>query len=94
MELKNNCGCGNYRIDLEPNQCFCIKVGEFKGYNKAMDLQIRLLCEGYFASLIKINDLYTVQVGKFDYLEEAASMEISLRQKGYNTMTIGTIPKI
>lgn len=88
MENENNCNCGNYRIDLKPNQCFCIKVGEYKGYNNAFNLQVRLLNEGYSASIIKTDQMYSVQVGNYDCLETAANVELRLRKKGFNAMVI------
>lgn len=88
MEYNDNCCCGNYHVDLEPNQCLCIKVGSYQGYNNALDLQVRLLCEGYAASILRTENMYWVQIGDYYCLEEAARMEICLREKGYNTMMI------
>jgi N-acetylmuramoyl-L-alanine amidase len=65
-----------------------VQTGLFRVYDNALNLQIRLLREGYRADIVRQGELYAVHVGDFTSLDEAVVMEQYLRRSGYNTLLV------
>ena len=65
-----------------------VQTGLFRVYDNALNLQIRLLIEGYRADIFRQGELYAVQVGDFSSLDEAVVLEQLLRRSGYNTLLV------
>lgn len=77
---KNNFDTKAYR--------YRVQVGVFRIYDKAMELQIQLLEEGYLADIERQGELYAVQTGDFTELDSAVMLERFLRFVGYGTMVV------
>ncbi len=65
-----------------------IQVGLFRIYNNALNLQMRLIQEGYDAEIVRQGDFFAVHIGDFANLDEAAVLERRLSSAGYNTLLI------
>ncbi len=70
------------------SQSYCVQVGAFQDYNKAMELQLELLRQGLWSDIDCCNQCYKVKMGGFTKLEQASLMEVSLRRRGYPTLLV------
>ena len=71
-----------------PYQRYRVQVGLFRYFNNALNLQTRLLEDGYTADIEKMGDYYAVLVGNTDNYEQARELENALSSRGYETLVI------
>lgn len=71
-----------------PYQRYRVQVGLFQNFNNALNLQTRLLEDGYTADIEKMGDYYAVLVGNTDNYEQARELENALSSRGYETLVI------
>lgn len=72
-----------------PNgNAYRVQTGAFRVKELAMQLQNRLLQEGFPAYVNYINGLYKVQVGSYPTMDAAVNAEQLLRQAGYSTFIV------
>lgn len=82
------CGLHTKVIPDYTNAHFCVQVGAYCNYNRAMELQLELIEKGFSSDIIRSNELYAVNAGNFRELDRAAALECYLRHSGYNTMLV------
>lgn len=68
------------------NAKYCIRVGAFRNYNKAMELQLKLVEAGYPVDIERSDNSYVVITCSIRTLDQAAAYEYCLRRLGYNTI--------
>lgn len=71
-----------------PYNRYRIQVGLFRNFNNALNLQNRLIEDGYPADIVRMDDLYGVLAGNFDTYSQAQSLEQALNSRGYETLLI------
>lgn len=76
--------------DIIDEETYRIQVGLFRNYINALNLQNRLIEDGYTADIVRNGEFYTVLVGYFNDLARARFIENTLQQKGYDTLVIET----
>ncbi len=70
------------------NSTFYIQVGAFRKYDDALEQQMKLICEGFYANIVKKEKWFAVWVGKSVNLDEAANLEYFLLLLGYTTLLV------
>ncbi|MDF2944326.1 MAG: N-acetylmuramoyl-L-alanine amidase [Herbinix sp.] len=70
------------------NYRYRIQVGLFRAYNQALNLQTRLIMQGYTADIVQQGDSFAVHVGDFSNIDGAAALELVIRFHGYNTLLV------
>lgn len=76
--------------DMMGEKTYRIQVGLFRNYINALNLQNRLIEDGYTADIVRNGEFYAVLVGYFDNLDRARFIENTLQQKGYDTLVVET----
>lgn len=76
------------REDIEAPKDYRIQVGLFRNFNNSLNLQNRLIEDGYTTDIVRAGEFYAVLVGHFSDLQRARAIENILQQKGYDTLVI------
>lgn len=83
------CGSIKYTSALEEGKYrYRVQLGQFRLYNKAMDLQLYLMERGIMSDIDRQGELFSVNAGDFDKLDEAVLLEKYFRKFGYDAMVI------
>jgi cell division protein FtsN len=95
-----SCGCMEISGIKEENNDqtmndyrYCVQLGTFRTYEKAMEFQGGLMNTGMMSDIEKQGDLYSVYTGDYENVDEAALLERFLRFIGYNTLVIAVEQK-
>jgi N-acetylmuramoyl-L-alanine amidase len=84
----NDCCNDDSRNNERRYYHYRIQVGLFRNYNNALNLQMRLINQGYMAEIFRQGDFYAVHVGDFEEMDDAVRLERILRISGYNTLLV------
>lgn len=88
VDNKISC-CSSFHNKSETNGYrYRVQVGIYRIYNKAMELQMQLMQEGYTSDIERQGELFTVYTGDFSELDNAVMLERFLRLMRYDTMVV------
>lgn len=71
-----------------PYNRYRIQTGMFRNFNNAMNLQNRLIEDGFQADLERKGNFYVVTAGNFESYTQALNLEQALNSRGYETLIV------
>lgn len=81
-----NCCSDQKGYSNRVDEKYCVRVGTFRNYNKAMELQLKLVEAGYPVDIERSEDSYVVITCSIRTLDQAATLEYYIRLLGYSTV--------
>jgi hypothetical protein len=67
---------------------YCVQVGLFRLYNKALEHQLQLNEFGCAAEIVRQGDYYAVHIGNYCNMDDAVMLERILRNMSFNTLLV------
>ncbi len=88
-----SCGCSKedplmINRNNENVKRFCIQIGLFQTYNKALAYQLELFHRGYLTDIGNQGTVFTIIIGDFRFLDDAVEYEYALKLSGFDTILI------